>query len=77
MKLKILKVKDGSFVGNDGTEQQYFWYTAQRVIGGNPVRFQFGSRFEHELGDADLELYQEEGRSGKLVWKEDTAGLGA
>lgn len=80
MKTKIQKVKDGSFVGDDGKDVKYFWVTATREGQNGPIRFQFGTRNDYtaEVGkELELPLFQEESAKGKLIWKEDTAGLGA
>lgn len=63
MKLKITDKRDGSFEGDTG-RIEYYWYKALRE--GDEVTIDFGSRREYDIDDkVDLVLNKEEYRTPK------------
>jgi len=76
MQIKILKVKDGSFLSDDGSGKKvpFFWHDSV-FIGGEKdgVEFSFGSKNEHAVGVYDLDLFKAENSRGRIVWKERIA----
>lgn len=52
MLLKITAKKAKPFVGDEGEEVEYFWYTSIRE--GDGITIKFGSmRSDHEIGDVE------------------------
>jgi len=69
MKLKITKVTERPFVGNEGKEISYYWYKGLRE--GDGVTINFGSKNEFSLNDeVDLDLEKTELANGKFQYKE-------
>lgn len=74
MRVLIIDRTEKPFKSDEGELISYFWYRAEIIKNGNPVRIQFGTKIgSHVAGEEkELKLFQTEGRNGKLIWKEDT-----
>jgi len=68
MKIRIIKVTDGSFKGSEGESIPYFYFQAVRL--SDEVNFEFGSTVEHSEGEFDLNLVKYEKKNGRIAWKE-------
>ena len=72
-KIKILKVRDGSFDGRDGELVEYYWVKAERLSDG--VTFEFGSKnSRYKIGDEpEPDLEKSEDGKGGYRYKEISA----
>jgi len=70
LEVKILKKKDGTFQGRDGSQVKYYWYKALRS--DTQVTINFGSRNgDYEEGDVlDILLEKYEKPNGEFAYKE-------
>jgi len=68
-KLKIIRVKDGSFTGDDGAKVEYYWVKGETEDG---LTIEFGTKDSgHEEGvTKSVELEKTEAKGGKFRYKE-------
>lgn len=67
-KLKITKVRDGSFQGRDGTPVEYYW---TKGITNSGITIEFGGKEKHTEGqEIEINLEKTEGPGGTFRYKQ-------
>lgn len=70
-KIKVVKVRDGSFDGRDGERVDYYWVKAVRI--SDSVTFEFGSKGGGDYAEGqeyEVNLEKSESPKGGFRYKE-------